>query len=127
LIVLDASAAILGLLNDGEARSIMASEALACPHLVDAEVVHALRSLVTRTTVDASTAESLLSVWQGLGIERMAVDGLLIRIWQLRENLSAYDATYVALAEGLEVPLVTADARIAGAPGLRCPVTVIRR
>ncbi|MBA2239982.1 MAG: PIN domain-containing protein [Solirubrobacterales bacterium] len=48
-------------------------------------------------------------------------------MWQLRENLSAYDATYVALAEALGCPLITADARLSRAPGLRCPVTVVPR
>ena len=53
--------------------------------------------------------------------------GLLSRIWELRDNVSAYDATYVAVAEALEAPLVTADGRLARAPGPRCTVTVVRR
>jgi predicted nucleic acid-binding protein len=52
---------------------------------------------------------------------------LLARMWELRDNLSAYDASYVALAEALRCRLVTADARIAGAPGVRCAVTVVPR
>jgi predicted nucleic acid-binding protein len=55
------------------------------------------------------------------------VVGLLGRVWQLRENLSAYDATYVAVAEAFEVPLMTADGRLARAPGPRCAITVVRR
>jgi predicted nucleic acid-binding protein len=55
------------------------------------------------------------------------VVGLLDRMWQLRENVTAYDAAYVALAEALDCPVVTADARLSRAPGLRCTVTVVPR
>jgi predicted nucleic acid-binding protein len=58
---------------------------------------------------------------------RYPVFGILDRVWQLRDNLSAYDATYVALAEQLGCALLTADQRLAGAPGLRCPITVVPR
>lgn len=74
--------------------------------------------------VDASRA---LDVWGRLGVERVGVRGLLGRIWELRDNLSAYDATYVAVAEALESPLLTADGRLARAPGPRCTITVLRR
>jgi predicted nucleic acid-binding protein len=57
---------------------------------------------------------------------RVPVVGMLDRIWALRDNLSAYDATYVAVAETLDAPLVTADARLARAPGPTCPITVVR-
>lgn len=127
MIVIDASAALLGLLNDGEARATMAEQALVCPHLADSEVVHALRSQVLRGAVDPSAAGRALDVWARLGIERVGVSGLIGRVWQLRENLSAYDATYVAVAEALEVPLVTADGRLARAPGPRCTITVVPR
>ena len=72
-------------------------------------------------------ARRAVDVWSRLGIERVGAAGLLGRIWELRENLSAYDATYVAVAEALEVPLVTADGRLARAPGSRCTITVVRR
>ena len=119
MIVIDASAAVLGLLNDGEARSMLREGAVVCPHLADSEVAHALRSQVLRGDLKAGDA--------GRAIERIGVQGLLPRIWELRNNVSAYDATYVAVAEALEVPLVTADGRLAGAPGPRCPITVVRR
>ena len=127
MIVIDASAAVLGLLNDGEARAMLDEDAIVCPHLADSEVVHALRSQVLRGDLDAVLAEGVIGVWSSLGLERVGVVGLLGRVWELRENLSAYDATYVALAEALAVPLVTADGRLARAPGPRCTITVVRR
>jgi predicted nucleic acid-binding protein len=126
-IAIDASAAVLGLLNDGEARSTLSEEAVVCPHLADAEVAHTLRAQVLRGVVDASSAGRALDVWARLGLERVEVSGLLDRIWQLRENLSAYDATYVAVAEAFEVALMTADGRLARAAGPRCSITVVRR
>lgn len=127
MIVLDASAAVLGLLNDGEARRMLRDDAVVCPHLTDSEVVHALRAQVLRGDLDAREAGRAIEVWSRLGLSRLAVHGLLGRVWELRENLSAYDATYVALAEALEVPLVTADGRLGRAPGPRCTITVVRR
>lgn len=127
MIVIDASAAVLGLMNDGEARATLEIEAVVCPHLADSEVVHALRSQVLRGDLDGVVAERMIDVWQRLGLERVGVSGLLGRVWELRENLSAYDATYVALAEALESPLVTADGRLARAPGPRCTITLVRR
>jgi len=62
-----------------------------------------------------------------LGLTRYATQGLLERIWALRDNLCAYDAGCVALAESLDYSLVTADARISRAPGIRCPITVVPR
>lgn len=126
MIVVDASAAVLGLLNDGDARAVLAGQPVVSPHLADSEVAHALRSQVLRGTIATSAAERALEVWARLGLQRVGVTGLLDRIWQLRDNLSAYDASYVAVAEALEVPLVTADARLARAPGPRCPITVVR-
>lgn len=124
---MDASAAVLGLLNDGPARATLAEESIVCPHLADSEIVQALRSQVRRGAIDGSVAERALGVWARLGLERVGVSGLLGRIWELRENLSAYDATYVAVAEAFESPLVTADGRLARAPGPRCTITVVRR
>jgi predicted nucleic acid-binding protein len=126
VIVVDASAAVLGLLNDGDARSYLADEPFACPQLADAEVVHALRARVLRGEVSAADAEQAVTAWTRLGVYRVPVVGLLERVWELRENLSAYDATYVAVAETLDAPLVTADARLARAPGPTCPITVVR-
>lgn len=127
MIVVDASAAVLGLLNDGDARAYLAEEPFACPYLADSEIVHALRGQVHRGDVDAADAERAVTTWARLGMERVPVVGLLERIWELRENLSAYAATYVAVAEALDAPLLTGDARLARAPGVTCPITVVRR
>ncbi len=127
MIVIDASAAVLSLMNDGEAREMLKAEAVVCPHLADSEVVHALRAQVLRGDLDVLVAEHMIDVWQRLGLERVGVAGVLGRVWELRENLSAYDATYVALAEALESPLVTADGRLGRAPGPRCTITIVHR
>ena len=127
MIVIDASAAVMGLLNDGEARAMLARESIVCPHLADSEVVHALRSQVLRGAIDDRVARAAIDVWARLGLRRLGVAGLLDRIWDLRTNLSGYDASYVAVAEAIEAPLVTADARLARAPGPRCSITVVRR
>ena len=127
MIVLDASAAVLALFNDGDARRSLATESVAVPHLADSEVVHAVRANVLHGEIGSEDAGVALARWARLGLRRFAAVGLLPRLWELRENLSAYDATYVALAEALGCELVTADARLARAPGPMCPITVVRR
>ena len=67
----------------------------------------------------------LLERCRRLGITRHSTFPMFERMWELRDDLSAYDAAYVALAEALDCTLVTGDARISAAPGLRCPVTVV--
>lgn len=126
MIVIDGSAAVLGLLNDGDARRALTSEPLAVPHLADPEVANALRSQVVRGTVSDDQAREALRRWTRLGLRRFAAVGLLGRVWELRHNLTAYDATYVALAESIGCDLLTGDARLAGAPGPACPIVVVR-
>ena len=77
--------------------------------------------------LDPEAAGTLLLTWARRGVVRFPVVGLLPRIWELRDNLSASDASYIALAEVLDCPLVTADARLARAPGPNCAMTVVRR
>lgn len=127
MIVVDASAALSGLLNAGPARETLAGEQLHAPHLVDSEVASGLRRLVAAQRLAPGDGWTGLDAWRRLGLTRYAVPGLLERMWELRENLSAYDASYVALAESLDCSLVTADARLSRAPGIRCPITVVPR
>lgn len=125
MIVVDASVMVSALLNDGGARQTLGNSRLAAPHLVDAEVLQSLRKLLSRGAITAGDAELAIERWSRLGIERFPLPGLIPRIWALRENVSAYDASYVALAETLDCPLLTTDARLAAAPGSSCPITVL--
>ncbi len=126
MIVSGASAALAALLNDGDARRRLVAEAsLATPHVADAEVAHALRRHALTGAAPADDLARALAAWQALAVLRYAVTALVGRVWELRADLSGYDAAYVALAEALERPLVTADARLARAPGPRCPISVV--
>ena len=80
--VIDASAVVLGLLNDADARRVMTDEALAVPHLVDSEVAHALRGQVARGVVSETTAGEALGRWARVGVIRFAAVGLLGRVWE---------------------------------------------
>ena len=120
MIVVDASAVVAALVarpissqvdsrlrDDGE---------LQAPHLIDIEFLHALRRLVRRRIISEARASLARLDFGDLAIERYPHELLADRIWELRRNLSAYDASYIALGEELEVPLVTCDQRLAGAP-----------
>lgn len=125
--VLDASAAVSALLNDGPARRLLAAEAIHVPHLVDVEVVSVLRRQAAAGLLAADDARRALDVWRRLGLIRYAASPLLERVWELRATVTAYDAMYVALAENLDCVLVTADARLSGANGPQCTITVVPR
>ena len=122
MIVIDASAAVELILNTATGKRVGdrvadEREAIHAPHLIDVEILHALRRLVLRKSIDDAHATTALGLWRSLDVERHVHEPFVGRIWQLRGNLSAYDATYVALAEALSAPLVTADRRLANAPG----------
>jgi predicted nucleic acid-binding protein len=125
VIVVDASAALAALLNAGPARRALAIEQLHAPHLIDSEVANGLRRATGALQLDADAAWAALDAWRRLGMTRYPAHSLLDRVWELRDNLSAYDATYVALAELLGCSLLTADGRLGRAPGTRCAITVV--
>jgi predicted nucleic acid-binding protein len=127
MIVVDASAALAALLNDGPARQLIAAERLHTPHLIDAEIASGLRRQVQRKQLSAADGWNALRTWRRLAVTRYPVYGLFERIWELRENISAYDASYVALAETLDCALLTADTRLSNAGRALCPVTVVPR
>lgn len=125
MIVVDASVALSALLHNGPARRMLTTERLHAPHLVDHEVSSGLRRKTLAAQIDGRSAVAALRTWQRLGISRYPGFPLLERVWELRDNVSAYDASYVALAELLDCALVTGDARLARAPGVRCLTTVV--
>jgi len=124
MIVADASVILAWLLRLGSVR-VPADEHIHVPYLIDTEIANALRGHVRRGELDQRSGREILYALRWLGITRHGTFSMLDRVWELRHNLSADDASYVALAEALQCPLVTGDARISRAPGLRCPVTVL--
>lgn len=108
----------------GPARSRLANGNLQAPELINAELLSVLRRLVLAQKLLESHALQALATASRLGLRRHPSRSLWPRAWELRANLSAYDALYVALAEQLDAPLLTADARLARAPGRRCVVEV---
>jgi predicted nucleic acid-binding protein len=103
----------------------LSDEDCLAPHLIDAEVGNVLRRQVASGRVEAPAAAGALRGLQTLVTARYPHGPLSVLAWQLRDNLSYYDALYVALAARLSIPLLTADARLARAPGLPCAVEVI--
>lgn len=107
MVVIDASALVDALLINGAARSRLAAESLQAPELIDAELLSVLRRLVLRRLVlagklpDREALQALTTAHQ-LGLRRHPSRALWVRAWELRSNLSAYDALYVALAEQLD-------------------------
>ncbi|HEV2136720.1 MAG TPA: type II toxin-antitoxin system VapC family toxin [Terracidiphilus sp.] len=129
MIVLDASAAVDWLLQTPagqriEKRIYAHNDTLHTIHLLDVEFVQVMRRLVRDGTLTPRRAEEAIEDLAALRVTRYAPVLLLKRIWQLRQNLSAYDAAYVALAEELKAPLITRDSRIAAAPGHAAAIEV---
>jgi predicted nucleic acid-binding protein len=130
LIVVDASIVVTALADDGPdgdlARLRLRGERLAAPHLIDIEVTSAWRRLVSLGELDDRRAQLAMRDLLALRLDRVPHGPLLGRCWELRENLTIYDGAYVALAETLDVTLLSLDVRIKQAPGPRCPVEVLR-
>jgi predicted nucleic acid-binding protein len=129
LIVVDASVLAPALSDDGpdgdRARSRLADERIAAPALADLEVASVLRRAALAGRLDDRRSAQALSDLAALPLRRAPHQPLLGRIWQLRGNLTVYDAAYVALAETLDVLLLTADQRLGAAPGINCEVEVL--
>jgi predicted nucleic acid-binding protein len=122
VIVLDASAAVAWLLQTSAGKEIenriySRRESLHAPHLLDLEVGQVLRRLAREGMVSAPRTEQAIQDLVDLRVTRYPHFSLLPRIWQLRHNLTAYDAVYVVLAETIAAPLITRDARVKSASG----------
>jgi predicted nucleic acid-binding protein len=128
VIIADASFLVMAIGDDGpdgaQARERLRGEELAAPHLVDVEVTSVWRrSLLTGSMTEQRASQALQDLGD-LTIERVAHTTLLPRVWELRGNYTAYDACYVAVAELFHAPVLTYDAKMAGAPGARCTFEV---
>lgn len=131
MIVLDASALVELILDSPTGQLIAAriadpADGLHAPHLADLEVVQALRRYVREGEIDASAAAVALADFRALDLQRHAHEPLLERVWELRENLTAYDAVYVALAEVLDGTLLTCDGPLSRAPGVADRVVLVQ-
>ena len=127
MVVVDASVVVAGLLEPrGPAAAAMAAGGeLAAPELLDLEVVQEVRGRVAASKLREAEGRQVIQRLRQLGIRLHGHRSMLDRIWELRHNLTAYDASYAALAERLEVALVTADRGLAACPRLHCEVKFI--
>lgn len=130
MIVIDASALLEILLRTDRAdrlmeRAFSASEQMHAPQLLDIEITQVLRRLTRQKEITVARAEQALRDLADLVVERHEHQALVQRIWQFRDSLSAYDGAYVALAEALAAPLLTCDAKLAGAHGHRATIELV--
>lgn len=122
MIVVDASALLEALLRTPAAGAVEGwlfapGQTLHAPHLLDVEVAQVVRRYAAAGEIDDQRGRAVLADLADLPLHRYPHDVLLPRVWQLRNNLTAYDAVYVALAEALDAPLLTRDRRLAAAAG----------
>ena len=130
MIVVDASAVLEALLRTEvapriERRIFASTQTLHAPHLLDLEVAQVLRRYATAGDIEADRGLEAHADLADLPVTRYPHDLFLPRIWELRHNLTAYDAVYVALAETLSAPLLTRDARLASASGHSAVIEVL--
>ncbi|MBV9247635.1 MAG: type II toxin-antitoxin system VapC family toxin [Acetobacteraceae bacterium] len=130
MIVVDASALLEALLRTPAATVVErwlfdTGHTLHAPHLLDIEVAQVIRRYAASGEIDNQRGRVALADLADLPLERYPHDLLLPRIWELRNNLTAYDAAYVALAEALDALLVTRDRRLAAATGHHARVQVV--
>jgi predicted nucleic acid-binding protein len=127
--VLDASVAVTALTEPGTPAADLLGEndaVFQVPSIFDAEVLSALRGLVRGRKFDQAAAADLIVDLMVLPVDRWHMSPLLPRMWELRDNLTPYDAAYVALAELTGAVLVTGDECISAAPGTRCDIQIIK-
>ena len=127
--MLDASVAVTALTAPGSPAADLLSgddAVFQVPSVFDAEVLSALRGLVRGGKFDGAAAAELIPDLMVLPVDRWHMSPLLPRMWELRENLTPYDAAYVALAELTGAVLVTGDERITASPGARCDIQIIK-
>jgi predicted nucleic acid-binding protein len=127
--VLDASVAVTALTAPGSPAAALLSvvdAAFQVPSIFDAEVLSALRGLVRGGKFDGAAAAELIADLLVLPVDRWHMSSLLPRMWELRDNLTPYDAAYVALAEMTGAVLVTGDERITASPGARCDIQIVK-
>lgn len=129
MIVVDASVLAPALADDGadgdRVRDRLRGERLAAPELIDLEVVSTIRRAARAGRLDGRRSGQALTDLATLPLRRVPHLPLLLRVWELRDNLTAYDAAYVALAEALDALLLTADGPMGRASGVRCEVEVL--
>ena len=130
MIIIDASAVLELLLASTTGariaeRAFSETETLCAPHLIDLEVAQVLRRYALSGDLKTTRAAEALQDFLDLPIERYPHDLFLIRIWQMRHNVTAYDAAYIALAEALDAVLITTDVRLASASGHDARVEVV--
>jgi predicted nucleic acid-binding protein len=127
--ILDASVAVTALTAPGSPAADLLSgddAAFQVPSIFDAEVLSALRGLVRGGKFNGAAAAELVADLLVLPVDRLHMSPLLPRMWELRDNLTPYDAAYVALAELTGSVLLTGDERITASPGARCDIQVIK-
>jgi len=130
LIVVDASALIEVLLRTEAARAVenllfASGQTLHAPHLLDVEVTQVLRRYAIKGEIDDERGRAALTDLADFPLQRYPHNFLLPRIWELRNNLTAYDAAYVALTEALDATLLTRDQRLAAAAGRHARIAVV--
>ena len=128
--VLDASGAVEFVLNTAAGKRLaarLADEFVVAhvPHLIDLEVAQVLRRYVRHGMLHERMGALALERWRNLDVERYPHEPFLDRVWQLRDNVTTYDAIYIALAETLSTVLVTGDRKLVGAPGVRVAIELI--
>ncbi len=123
-LVVDASMVVVALIDSGAdgrwAEALLASDSLAAPHMMTAEAANILRRSAVTGAISAEQASLAHADLLDLRVEMFPYGPFATRAWELRHNVTCYDAWYVAIAEALGVPLATLDARLANAPGPRC-------